>query len=240
MTQTIEGRRVADSQGRAFMEELIATYERDGARDICAALISSLADAQQGIPLIRPVRGLELEINEDQGTGRKQAVQPFLSGYLDAIKLVFHPEYDAAEIVRDLPYAAWHETGHIAHYQHNGDFDRYRPRSFWFDEAIKEGVAEHIQYLGLEPGYSADFGLRLRLTEARLLEDGVRELLDESGDNQGERHYEFLFGNDVFPNKGYRLGHFIVANAVLYREYDLVQLLELPFDDFRHFAEHEL
>lgn len=238
MNKSVAERRVINQpQGIEFFEDAITAYGREGARDICDVLIASIEAARLHVPTQEPLSGLKLAVADMDDFDCGTAYIAFAEVSSRVMKMMLNSTMPVEDILPHIPSGVTHEFGHFDHYRLNPRI--YNAPGTFLKYTIREGVAEYCansQDETYEPGYVYNqFPEVLDKIEETLL-----EILYYAGEGQQERHYEYVLGDETFVDRGYVVGHAVVANMAVVHGYDMRQLMELSLADWRKFMEYEL
>lgn len=225
-----------DLQADGFRDDLIAAYGEGGAYEISATLLGSIQDALRNVPLVRqPDLTIQVGIDIDPFSGREtDSLAAYVDSSREIISVILGSTATSGNIVSQLYSSMHHEIGHIAHYQHIEDKDAFYDSPL--GAACKEGVADLAA--------NEDFGTSIwenDLTESAAVEI-AREELDKifSGAYDEVDYYDFLFGGDRVPGRGYFVGSYVVSSLALYENLNLKNIMQVPLKRFEDFAKAEL
>lgn len=218
-----------------FFAQAIEVFGRDAARDIGETFLKSFAHAQETLPLSQPVSGIRLYLGEI-GTG---AVNGFAVSEQNTAYFAIDIDTPVEDIIEDIPDTVVHEFAHLAHAQQNPEMFNHKSKQSLFRATIVEGIACHAEY-ELHDWYSPfdvlDYDKEVRARLSNVLvdvlydPDYVREM----------KYYDYLFGDDIFPDRGYVVGHYLVASTVARHGYTIEQLMKITTEEFKQIAETEL
>jgi hypothetical protein len=103
-----------------------------------------------------------------------------------------------------------------------------------------EGVAINSEERIHNPHFSPDMFNRVSPVQKKRLDDALIETLYDPGENQYDRHYEFLDGDKTFSNRGYKIGEYVATSLAYKRDYNIQDLMQVSLDEFTDFAQFEL
>lgn len=219
------------NSAEGYMQDCIHAYGHDVAFELNTAIVNSLNDTLQRLPLLRPVTGIIPAII------RRPSIPIGGGGFAlkdGSIILFFHEDDDPADIIDDIPRLVEHEVAHVAHRQHNARF-MLDNNQLLFAASMAEGIALYAEE-SLDPDYDV-MQIALPDTDNRLMMDDLIDLIYNPGNNQGARYYDYLMGNDAYSHRGYEIGHFVVASYVAHTGLSLEQLMKSSVKTLREFAE---
>jgi hypothetical protein len=221
-----------------FFENAIAAYGYDGAYALGQTMMASLQAAQDRLPLLSPVQGIRPLIH---ASTESFTIQGYAMSKAGIIELAFAPDVDIGVILSEIPAVIEHETAHIAHAQRNPAlWERDAITDiFLVAAALKEGIARHAEYQ-LSDNYEPGIVLNYRQTKVDKIMGALADALFRAGADQEARHYDFLYGDEAFPDKGYVIGHYVVASMAAVRGSSIRELMELPVEEYMHFMGFEV
>ena len=211
------------------------TYGEHGAEQILDGIIASYEMGHDYLPALTKLDDVTVVLQENNANWPVVGSANLTTGKL-TLRLNMGSTPD--EIISELPNTTTHEVAHLVHLQRNPQFfvDRREPSELHFGSAVLEGIAAHAgRSLGAFTIYSEAMFAQQKVIDA------LAQLLENPEADQHETYEAFMFGDrDVFSNRGYRVGEYVVSGMARELKLGVSELMDLPLDEFKKFAKGKL
>jgi len=222
--------------GNPELVGLVSTaYGNDEAAQVLDGLIASYEMGHDYLPAVTKLEDVTVVLQENNANWPVVGSANLTTGKL-TLRLNMGSTPD--EIISELPNTTTHEVAHLVHLQRNPQFfvDRREPSELHFSSAVLEGIAAHAgRSLGAFTIYSEAMFAQQKVIDA------LEQLLENPETDQYATYEAFMFGDrDVFSNRGYRVGEYVVSGMARELKLGVSELMDLPLDEFKKFAKGKL